>query len=94
MERFGARSEWQRRGVLRALGGGAAAIMCAPLAGCGEGEALSFANWENYLGETTLDDFSAASGASVIAAAVPPSARNTPRRCQSDLAPKSSISAV
>ena len=65
MERFGARSEWQRRGVLRALGGGAAAIMFAPLAGCGEGEALSFANWENYLGETTLDDFSAASGVDV-----------------------------
>lgn len=40
-------------------------MMLAPLGGCGEGEALSFANWENYLGETTLDDFSEASGIDV-----------------------------
>ena len=65
MEHPGARSEWQRRGVLRALGGGAVALTLAPLAGCGEGETHSYANWENYLGETTLDDFSEASGVDV-----------------------------
>ncbi len=52
----------RRRGVLRGLGAGAAALAFAPLAGCGERTALTFANWDSYLGETTLADFKDASG--------------------------------
>ena len=54
-----------RRGALRTIGGGAVAITLVPLAACGEGETLSFANWDSYLGETTLDDFREASGVDV-----------------------------
>ena len=51
-----------RRGAMQGLGGTALAFS---LAGCGEGDSLTFANWESYLGETTLDDFKQASGIDV-----------------------------
>ena len=57
--------ETSRRGVLRGLGVAALGVTLAPLAACGEGEMLSFANWDSYLGETTLDDFKEASGVDV-----------------------------
>ena len=46
-----------RRRAMQGLGTAALAISFGSLSGCGEGEGLSLANWENYLGETTLDDF-------------------------------------
>ena len=54
-----------RRRALRGLGSAALGLTLAPLAGCGEGDDLNFANWESYLGETTLDDFREASGIDV-----------------------------
>ena len=54
-----------RRRALRGLGTAAIALTLAPLAGCGEGDSLDFANWESYLGETTLDDFKDATGIDV-----------------------------
>ena len=54
-----------RRRVLHGLGTAAIGLTLAPLAGCGEADSLNFANWESYLGETTLDDFREASGIDV-----------------------------
>ena len=54
-----------RRRALRGLGTAALGLTLAPLAGCGEGASLNFANWESYLGETTLDDFKDATGIDV-----------------------------
>ena len=54
-----------RRGALRALGTAALGLTLAPLASCGEGDSITFANWESYLGETTLDDFKDATGIDV-----------------------------
>ena len=51
-----------RRRALQGLGTAALGLTLAPLAGCGEKDSLNFANWESYLGETTLDDFKDASG--------------------------------
>ena len=51
-----------RRRALQGLGTAAIALT---LGGCGEGDTLNFANLENYLGETTLDDFKDASGIDV-----------------------------
>ena len=66
----------QRRSVLRGLGAGAAAtglgaLGLAGLAGCSNRSALTFANWESYLGETTLDDFKQASGIDVSLRVIP-----------------------
>jgi spermidine/putrescine transport system substrate-binding protein len=54
-----------RRRALRGLGNTALGLMLAPLAGCGRDDSLNFANWESYLGETTLDDFKNATGIDV-----------------------------
>jgi len=51
-----------RRKMLHGLGVGAIGLSLAPLAGCAARNSLSFANWDNYLGETTLADFKDASG--------------------------------
>ena len=51
-----------RRRALQGLGTAAIALS---LGGCGEKDALNFANLENYLGETTLDDFREATGIDV-----------------------------
>lgn len=48
-----------RRSLLLGLGVGAVGLS---LAGCAARNSLSFANWDNYLGETTLADFKDASG--------------------------------
>lgn len=52
----------RRRSLLRGLGAGAIGLSLAPLAGCAARGSLHFANWENYLGETTLADFKDSSG--------------------------------
>ena len=54
-----------RRGALRALGTAGLGLSLAPLASCGERDSIEFANWESYLGETTLDDFKDATGIDV-----------------------------
>ncbi len=54
-----------RRRALQGLSTAAIGLTLAPLAGCGEQDSLNFANWESYLGETTLDDFKDASGIDV-----------------------------
>lgn len=51
-----------RRALLRAMGGGALVLGLPALSACGERTQLNFANWESYLGETTLADFKDASG--------------------------------
>ena len=51
-----------RRRALQGLGTAAIALT---LGGCGESDSLNFANLENYLGETTLDDFREATGIDV-----------------------------
>jgi len=51
-----------RRTVLRGLGVGAVGLSLAPLVGCAARNSLSFASWDNYIGETTLADFKDASG--------------------------------
>lgn len=51
--------DFDRRQVLRGLGAGALGLS---LASCAAQNSLQFANWENYLGETTLADFKDASG--------------------------------
>lgn len=51
-----------RRTMLHGLGVGAIGLSLAPLAGCAARNSLNFANWDNYLGETTLADFKDASG--------------------------------
>jgi spermidine/putrescine transport system substrate-binding protein len=48
-----------RRQLLLGLGAGAIGLS---LAGCAARSSLHFANWDNYLGETTLTDFKDASG--------------------------------
>jgi len=48
-----------RRSLLLGLGVGAVGLS---LAGCEARNSLHFANWDNYLGETTLADFKDASG--------------------------------
>lgn len=53
---------FNRRMLLRGLGVGAVGLSLAPLAGCAARNSLSFANWDNYIGETTLADFKDASG--------------------------------
>ena len=69
VKQSGIRMMAQRRSVLRGLAGlgvGAAATgITAFLAGCSDRSALTFANWESYLGETTLDEFKQASGIDV-----------------------------
>ena len=54
-----------RRRALHGLSTAAIALTLTQLAGCGEGSSLTFANWESYLGETTLDDFKDAAGIDV-----------------------------
>ena len=54
-----------RRRALHGLSTAAIALTLAPLAGCGEGDSLIFANCESYLGKTTLDDFKEATGIDV-----------------------------
>lgn len=51
-----------RRKALKVLGAAAGSTALLPLAACGKNERLTFANWDNYLGETTLADFKSASG--------------------------------
>ena len=58
-------AEITRRRALQGLSSAAIALTLMPLAACGEGASLNFANWESYLGETTLDDFKEASGIDV-----------------------------
>ena len=55
-----------RRSFLSGTGAVAAGISVSPKFGWGaEGKALNFYNWDTYIGETTLDDFKAASGIEV-----------------------------
>jgi spermidine/putrescine transport system substrate-binding protein len=64
-----------RRSLLQALGVAAVGISFGGLAACGKGEGkklangeearLNFYNWDTYIGETTLDDFKAATGVDV-----------------------------
>ena len=49
----------------RALHGLGTAAIALTLGGCGDSDTLNFANLENYLGETTLDDFREATGIDV-----------------------------
>ena len=58
-------TELSRRRAVQGLGTAAIAVSLGSLAGCGESDDLNFANWESYLGETTLDDFREASGIDV-----------------------------
>jgi len=53
---------FNRRAVLRGIGMGAAGLSFAALTGCEARNSLSFANWDSYIGETTLADFKDASG--------------------------------
>ena len=50
---------------MQGLGTAAIALTLAPLSACGDSGTLNFANAENYLGETTLDDFREATGLDV-----------------------------
>ena len=59
-----------RRAALKGLSLGAIGLALPSLAGCGERAQLSFANWESYLGETTLADFKDASGIDVTLGAI------------------------
>jgi spermidine/putrescine transport system substrate-binding protein len=59
-----------RRMALKGLGLGTIGIALPALAACGERAQLSFANWESYLGETTLADFKDASGIDVTMGAI------------------------
>lgn len=59
-----------RRAALKGLGLGAIGFALPTLAGCSERAQLSFANWESYLGETTLADFKDASGIDVTLGAI------------------------
>lgn len=61
----------ERRSVLRGLGLGALAFGMPGLAACDDRSALNFANWESYIGETTLDDFKEASGIDVSLSVIP-----------------------
>ena len=70
-----------RRSILQGLGVAAVGISLGGLAACGSGDSqsaaggsiaptgeepkLNFYNWDTYIGETTLDDFKAASGVDV-----------------------------
>ena len=58
-------SALSRRRALQGLGTAALAVSLGSLGGCGESDDLNFANWESYLGETTLDDFRDATGIDV-----------------------------
>ncbi|MFM5894961.1 MAG: PotD/PotF family extracellular solute-binding protein [Novosphingobium sp.] len=58
-------AELTRRRALQGLGTAALAVSLGSLTACGESEDLNFANWESYLGETTLDDFREATGIDV-----------------------------
>ena len=51
-----------RRSLLCGMGAGAAGLAFSPLAGCAAKSSLNFANWDSYIGETTLADFKDASG--------------------------------
>ena len=57
-----------RRRALQGLGTAAIALT---LGGCGESDSLNFANLQNYLGETTLDDFRDAAGSMSRSASSP-----------------------
>lgn len=59
-----------RRGVLKGLGVAALGVTFPSLSGCGDTSNLNFANWESYLGETTLSDFKDASGVDVKLSAI------------------------
>lgn len=65
MDRAPLLAELSRRRALQGLGTAALAFSLGSLSGCGESEDLNFANWESYLGETTLDDFREATGIDV-----------------------------
>lgn len=58
-----------RRSFLAGLGTAAVGLSFAPmLSGCGQGgsgKSINFYNWDTYIGETTLEDFKAASGIDV-----------------------------
>ena len=59
-----------RRRLLKGLGLGALGLSLPALTGCGNRASLSFANWESYLGETTLADFKDATGIDVALSAI------------------------
>lgn len=59
-----------RRGALRTMAGTVLAISLPTLSACGERDGLKFANWENYLGETTLPDFKDATGIDITLEAI------------------------
>lgn len=59
------RSTCERRAVLHGIGVAVAGLSLTALAGCGPGNDMRFANWESYLGETTLSDFKDESGIDV-----------------------------
>lgn len=71
MESPGINRAIERRQVLHGLGAGALALSLPGLAGCRDPRALIFANWENYIGETSLDDFKQASGIDVSLSVIP-----------------------
>ncbi len=58
-----------RRSILQSLGAAAVGITFTGASGCSPssdgGRVVHFYNWDTYIGETTLDDFQAASGARV-----------------------------
>lgn len=55
----------RRRALIKGLGAGALGLSLPALSGCEDRSSLSFANWESYLGETTLNDFRDATGIDV-----------------------------
>ena len=59
-----------RRRLLKGLGLGAVALSLPAVASCGNRASLSFANWESYLGETTVSDFKDATGVDVALSAI------------------------
>lgn len=56
-----------RRGFLAGAGAAAVGLSFSGLAACGgpSGPSINFYNWDTYIGETTLDDFRAATGVNV-----------------------------
>ncbi|MEQ1498170.1 MAG: spermidine/putrescine ABC transporter substrate-binding protein [Novosphingobium sp.] len=61
---------FHRRALIKGLGASAVGLSLPALGGCGERASLNFANWENYLGETTLADFKDANGIDVKLGAI------------------------
>jgi spermidine/putrescine transport system substrate-binding protein len=60
------RKPWSRRSFLAGTGAAAAGLTILPKKGWSAEEAkLNFYNWDTYIGETTLDDFKAATGIEV-----------------------------